>query len=74
MALPFDRFLNLTYHYATDDADPREKDRFDIRLNLPDERARRKAATEGIPESSPWSKRNEEASLSGFVAALSGKG
>jgi hypothetical protein len=74
MALPMDRFLNLVYYYATEDAEPTEKDKFDIRLNLPDERARRKAATEGLPKSSPWSKENEEAALSGFVASLTGKG
>jgi hypothetical protein len=74
MALPMDRFLNLIYYFATEDAEPKEKDKFDIRLNMPDERARRKALEEGVPETSPWSKRNEEQSLSGFVAQLSGKG
>lgn len=72
MALSLDRFLNLTYYFATEDAEPKEKDKFDIRLNLPDERARKKAIVEGIPASSPWSKANEEASLSAFVAQLSG--
>lgn len=74
MALPLDRFLNLTYYFATEDAEPKEKDKFDVRLNLPDERARRKAAAQGIPESSPWSKKNEESALSGLVGALTGKG
>jgi len=74
MDLPLDRFLNLTYYFATEDAEPKEKDRFDVRLNMPDVRARRKAATQGVDASSPWSKRNEESALSGLVAALSGSG
>lgn len=66
-----DRFLNLVYFYATEDAEQKEKDKFDIRLNLPDARARRTGAA--VAASSPWSKQNEEASLSGFVASLTGK-
>lgn len=71
MVLPFDRFLNLTYFYATEDAEEAEKDKFDVRLNKPDAKAiARGAATR--PDS-PWSKENEEASLSNFVASMTGK-
>jgi hypothetical protein len=73
MALPLDRFLNLVYFFVTDGAEQQEKDKFDVRLNMPDERARRKAAVQGVDRSSPWSKENEEAALSGLVTALSGK-
>lgn len=71
MALPFDRFLNLAYFYATEDAEEKEKDKFDLKLNKPDA----KAIARGAPlrPDSPWSKENEEAALGGFVAALTGK-
>jgi len=72
MGLPLDRFLNLIYFYAVEDAESEEKDKFDIRLHKPDARAIKTGAA--VADSSPWSKQNEEASLSGFVAALSGKG
>lgn len=74
MALPMDRFLNLVYYFATEDAEQQDKDKFDVRLNMPDERARKKAKTDGLDKSSPWSKQNEESALSGLVAAISGKG
>jgi hypothetical protein len=69
--LPFDRFLNLIYFCATDDAEEKEKDKFDVRLNLPDARARQKGAA--TSRNSPWSKANEESALGDFVSALSGK-
>jgi hypothetical protein len=71
MALPLDRFLNLTYFYATENAEEQEKNQFDIRLNVPDERARRSGRA--VQEGSMWSKENEESSLSGFVASLAGR-
>jgi len=70
MKLPFDRFLNLIYYFATEDADPKEKDRFDMRLNLPTARARARGTA--TAEGSPWSKRAEEQALSGLVAQLKG--
>jgi hypothetical protein len=70
MVMPLDRFLNLTYFYATENAEESEQNKFDVRLNLPDERARRTGAA--VAPSSPWSKENEEAALSGFVASLAG--
>lgn len=69
--MPFDRFLNLTYFWAVEDAEPKEKDKFDIRLNKPDARALRTGSA--VSNSSPWSKKNEEQALSGFVAALTGR-
>jgi hypothetical protein len=73
MSIAIDSFLDLTYHYATEDADEKEKAKFDMRLNLPDERARAsgRAVTD---DRSPWTKKNEESALSGLVAALSGAG
>jgi len=70
MRLPFDRFLNLVYYFATEDADPKERDRFDMRLHLPTRRARERGAA--TAEGSPWSKRAEEQALAGFVAQLKG--
>jgi hypothetical protein len=72
MGLPMDRFLNLVYFYATEDAEEKDRTKFDLRLNLPDERARRKMSEGVIDESSPWSKKNEERALGGLVAALTG--
>lgn len=71
LTLPFDRFLNLVYFWATEDAEEREKDKFDVKLYKPDERAikTKKAATDAR---SPWTKENEEAALGGFVASLKG--
>jgi hypothetical protein len=71
MALPMDRFLNLTYFFATENADEKEQDKFDTRLHLPDERARKTGAA--TAPGSKWSKENEEAALGGLVAALSGR-
>ena len=70
MKLPFDRFLNLVYFYATDDAEQAEKDKFDIRLNKPDVAAIKagKAAARG-----PWSAQAETNSLNLFVAQTTGK-
>lgn len=72
MDLPFDRFLNMTYFFATENADEKDKDKFDIRLNMPDARALRTGAA--IAPGSMWSKENEEAALAGFVASLSAGG
>jgi hypothetical protein len=71
MVLPFDRFLNLVYHFATEDAEEADKNKFDVRLYKPDARAiaSGKAARD---DRSPWSKKNEESALSGLVAALGG--
>lgn len=71
MALPFDRFLNLTYFFATEDAEDLDKNKFDMRLNVPDERARKSGAAVK-DDRSPWSKKNEESALSGLVASLTG--
>lgn len=71
LALPFDRFLNLVYFWVTEDAEPKEKDKFDVKLRLPDERARRNG-TATLDKKSPWSKENEERALSGLVAELTG--
>jgi hypothetical protein len=73
MALPFNRFLNLVYFWATEDAEDKEKDKFDIRLNMPDARTRAKRPTAAIVQSSPWSKENEESALHGLAAALGGR-
>ena len=70
MALPFARYLNLVYFWATEDAEEKDRNRFDVRLNMPDERARRTGAA--VSKDSPWSKENEERALSGFVASLKG--
>lgn len=70
MALPFDRFLNLIYFWATEDAEPKEKDKFDVRLNLPDARARERGTA---VKTGPWSPEAETAALGGLVAALTGK-
>jgi hypothetical protein len=66
-----DRFLNLVYYFATDDAEPKEKDKFDMRLNMPDASARRRGAA--TTPGSPWSKEGEESALGGLVAALRGE-
>lgn len=70
MLLPLDRFCNLVYFWATEDAEPKEKNKFDARLNMPDARARKRgtAATTG-----PWTPEAETAALGNLVAALSGK-
>ena len=74
MSLPFARYLNLVYFFATEDADEKDKNRFDIRLNMPDERAQRKMREQRvIDDSSPWSKKNEEKALSAFVGSLRGE-
>jgi hypothetical protein len=71
MALPLDRFLNLTYFFATENAEEKEKDKFDLRLNKPDARAIKTG--KAVSDASPWSKKNEESALGGLVAALTGK-
>lgn len=71
LKMPMDRFLNLVYRFATEDAEQKEKDKFDVRLNKPDARAIARGAAQR--DDSPWSKKNEEAALSGLVGALTGK-
>jgi len=73
MALPFDRFLNLVYFFATEDSEEKDKDKFDVRLNLPDARTRARRPAASIVRSSPWSKENEESALHGLAAALGGR-
>jgi hypothetical protein len=70
MQMPVDRFLNLVYFYATENAEEQDKIKFDMRLNMPDAKARQtgRAATEG----SMWSKEKEEAALADFVGMLGG--
>jgi hypothetical protein len=70
MALPFPRFLNLVYFFATEDAEEKEKNSFDVRLRLPDARARATGAA--TREDSPWSKENEERALGGLLAQMTG--
>ena len=71
MALPFDRFLNLVYSFATEGvSEEKERDRFDMRLNMP------------VPgffsmlteTASPWTPDAETAALSSLAAAVSGGG
>ena len=70
MELPFDRFLNLAYHVATMNSEERDRNSFDIKLNMPPTGTPRTA--EDIPASSPWSKENETLALGGLAAALRG--
>jgi hypothetical protein len=70
MALALDRFLNLMYFFATENAEEDEKNKFDIQLYKPTEKARLTGAA--LAPGSPWSKENEEAALAGFAAALGG--
>jgi hypothetical protein len=72
MELPFDRFLNLVHFFATNGAEEKDRDQFDVRLHLPPPELRGTAAA--VPDSSPWSKAHEEEALGGLVAALSGGG
>lgn len=67
MSLTMDRFLNLTYFFATEGADPDDLRKFDSQLNRPDASRLRKST-----ENTAWSKENEEASLSAFAAAFGG--
>lgn len=71
MELPLDRFLNLVYHYATDGADEKERNKFDVRLNMPIPGVVRSRV---VTESSPWSSKNEAAALGNLAAALGQKG
>jgi hypothetical protein len=71
MALAFDRLLNLVYFWATEDAEEADRDRFDVRLNKPDERARRRGAA--ALDQGPWSPEAERAALGGLVASLTGR-
>lgn len=67
MRLPFDRFLNFIYYFLTENADEQERDKFDLRLNTPPPNYRDPGS---IPESSPWSAKNETAALGELSAAL----
>jgi len=74
MLMPMDRFLNLTYQFATENADETEREKFDIKLQMPVVRggAVQQARTTDFADESPWSKQNEESALSGLVGALTG--
>jgi len=69
MRLSMNRFLNLVYFWATEDAEEKDKVKFDVKLNMPD--AKRAARAASNPDS-PWSKRNEENALAAFTAQLAG--
>ena len=66
MALPLDRFLNLIYYYATEGATSDDRQKFDNKLNMPP------VGVQRLSEASPWTKQNEEASLSSLAAAVGG--
>ena len=71
MALPFDRFLNLIFAFATENInDEQEYDRFVMRLNLPIPGIF-SAVTE---TASPWSAESETSALSSLAATLRGGG
>lgn len=63
--LPFDRLLNLIYHWIVKDADPDEVPKFDARLWRPPPG---RAAAPG----SPWSPEAETAAFRGLAAAIKG--
>lgn len=69
MGMPIDRFLNLVYFWATEDAAEKDKTRFDVKLNMPDTRPGRLNADR--PDS-PWTKENEERALATLVGQLAG--
>lgn len=63
--LPFDRFLNLIYHWLTNGADPAEIKKFDARLWRP--------LPGMVPAAgSPWSAEAETAAFKAFSAEFSG--
>lgn len=64
--LPFARFLNLVYYWATKDApDQQALDKFNRKLWMP-------VKGKEIPKESPWSAENETASLLQFNAQVTG--
>jgi hypothetical protein len=63
------RFLNLVYFWATENADEKDLNRFKMRLNTPDAKRAKRAAS---GPDSPWSKQNEENSLALFTSQLQG--
>jgi hypothetical protein len=67
--MPMDRFLNLVYYFAVEDAEPKDKAKFDARLQMPDARARQRPE---VAERGPWSPQAETAALGNLVAQLSG--
>lgn len=69
MKLELDRFLNLTYFFATENSDEQERSKFDTQLNLPDARARERGNLVGTQ----WDPENEQAALTGLAAALTGR-
>jgi hypothetical protein len=71
MRLPIDRFLNLLYFWATENAEDKDRRKFDTKLNLPDSRPGKRLRQAARPDS-PWSKDNEERSLALFAAQLKG--
>jgi hypothetical protein len=68
MALPLDRFLNTVYMFMVDGAEQKDIDQFEVRLNTPPAGM----AAVALPETSPWSAKNEASALGGLAAALGG--
>jgi hypothetical protein len=64
MQLPFHRFLSLLYFWVIENADEQEREKFDVKLNMP---------LPGKPkiaiETGPWSAAAETSALSGLAAA-----
>lgn len=65
LTMPFDRFLNAVYRYATKDGTPDSIRKFDIRLWIP---------PAGIaPTRGPWTPEAEMQAFRGLKAALGSK-
>lgn len=69
LRLPIERRLNLAYYWFTRDADRSEVDKFDRRLWTPPP----SAASQPIPEESPWSASSEMKAFSSFAAEATGR-
>ena len=63
LRLPVDRFLNLIYWWATNEASAEDVRRFDQRLWMPPK-------GEAPAPQSPWSPENETKALSAFAAEV----
>lgn len=61
--MPFDRFLNLIYWWAVQDADPKEIDKFDRQLWRPPK-------GEAPAAGSPWSPEAETAAFASLAATF----
>jgi hypothetical protein len=66
LALPFDRFLNAVYRFATKDANPDAVRSFDARLWIPPRGV--------VPTRGPWSPEAETNAFLGLKNALGMKG